>query len=255
MFDQLRTKEQLAYSVEVHLAASNGVLGLIFTMQSGKASPPKLDERFEAYFGDMMLAQISRPRLKAAAAKPQPNESGEQQQQQQQQEAENIGLTAAEFEAQRRAVCARKLDIDHSLNDEVERHWEELHCADGERCFNRHHLQVEQLATVSQAELVATVTHLLLLNPNSSSAAAAADAAVARSCGHAGSAEEEAAMVAAANRAVDPSVVAGGRRKLAVHVFGKRHAVPDDHPSGLVTDVAAFIAGNPLFGGLASEYT
>ena len=47
-YDQLRTKEQLGYSVEVQLEARNGVLGISITLVT-KHSPAKVDARVDAF--------------------------------------------------------------------------------------------------------------------------------------------------------------------------------------------------------------
>lgn len=52
LFDQLRTKQQLGYTVGCTGHSTDGVLGLSLTVQSSSATPQEVDEAMEAFFID-----------------------------------------------------------------------------------------------------------------------------------------------------------------------------------------------------------
>ena len=93
-FDTLRTKEQLGYTVVADARSSRGIVGYIFMVQSSNSTMAHVEARISAFID--VFAKTLRE------------------------------MDASEFETQRSALIARKLECDDSLNDEAERHWGEL---------------------------------------------------------------------------------------------------------------------------------
>ena len=93
-FDTLRTKEQLGYTVVADARSSRGIVGYIFMVQSSNSTMAHVEARVSAFID--VFAKTLRE------------------------------MDVSEFETQRSALIARKLECDDSLNDEAERHWGEL---------------------------------------------------------------------------------------------------------------------------------
>ncbi|KAL3700566.1 hypothetical protein R1sor_018588 [Riccia sorocarpa] len=93
-FNQLRTKEQLGYRVDCGVRVTHRILGFCFRVQSAKYSPPHLQERINAFIATIhhVLADMS----------------------------------DEEFSNYKEALIADKLERDHTLIDETDRHWEQI---------------------------------------------------------------------------------------------------------------------------------
>ena len=124
-FDELRTKQQLGYHVEVGARRSNGVLGLAFCIQSAVKTPPELLERIEAFVETI-------PAL----------------------------LKAADFEAHKESLIASKTEKDPSLGEEAEHHFHVIRDGrDDHWWLNRE--EAEDIAAVELQEVAAFAqTHL-----------------------------------------------------------------------------------------------
>ncbi|KAL2651160.1 hypothetical protein R1flu_019288 [Riccia fluitans] len=93
-FNQLRTKEQLGYSVDCGARVTHRIMGFCFRVQSSKYSPPHLQERINAFIASVhnLLADMS----------------------------------DEEFLNYKEALIADKLERDHTLIEETDRHWEQI---------------------------------------------------------------------------------------------------------------------------------
>ncbi|KAG0572112.1 hypothetical protein KC19_VG069600 [Ceratodon purpureus] len=93
-FNQLRTKEQLGYRVDCGVRVTFKILGFCFRVQSAKFNPVFVEQRINAFITS--LSQIL-------------NDVDED-----------------EFSEYKEALIEEKLERDHSLVDETDRHWEQI---------------------------------------------------------------------------------------------------------------------------------
>eukprot|EP00798_Chlamydomonas_sp_ICE-L_P021126 gene21126-28013_t len=94
-YNQLRTKEQLGYTVHSGVRMTHGILGFCFTVQSAKFPAEHVDASVETF-----IQGFYDDKLKA--------------------------ITADEFEKQKGSVVSSKLQRDRSLHDESIRHWDSI---------------------------------------------------------------------------------------------------------------------------------
>ncbi|KAK9915769.1 hypothetical protein WJX75_003936 [Coccomyxa subellipsoidea] len=93
-YDQLRTKEQLGYSVHASTRLTHGILGFAFVVVSATYGPGHVDERIETFLRGFAA------RLEA--------------------------LSVDELDSNRQALIAAKTQKDHTLADEADRNWEQI---------------------------------------------------------------------------------------------------------------------------------
>ncbi|KAH8302076.1 hypothetical protein KR044_002520, partial [Drosophila immigrans] len=122
LFNQLRTKEQLCYSLGIFQRIGFGIMAymLIINTQETKFSADYVDKRLEAF----------RLRVPVIIAQ----------------------LTDQEFEQMREAIINNKKLGDHGLFDEAMRNWGEIVSLD--YVFNRSEIQVQILSTVTRQEIL-----------------------------------------------------------------------------------------------------
>ena len=120
-FDVLRTKEQLGYTVMAGSRFTHGVLGFVFAVQSAKHGPGHLEDRIEAFLGSYR-AVLS-------------------------------GMDAAQFERNRDALVAAKLQKDRALSDEADRHWDAVWHARAAWCARE--AEAEAALGITQTDLLA----------------------------------------------------------------------------------------------------
>ena len=126
-FDVLRTKEQLGYTVMCGSRFTHGVLGFVFAVQSAKHGPGHLDDRIEAFLGSFRSVLAA--------------------------------MEAAQFERNRDALVAAKLQKDRALSDEADRHWDAVWHARAQWCSRE--AEAEAALGITQDDLLAWYdTHL-----------------------------------------------------------------------------------------------
>lgn len=94
LYDTLRTKEQLGYSVHASHRITNGVLGFAVTLQSSSHEAPYLHARVESFLSDFGKKLTS--------------------------------MADEEFVRHLSAIIRHKMQKDYSLFDESERYWGEI---------------------------------------------------------------------------------------------------------------------------------
>lgn len=121
-FNQLRTKEQLCYSLGMFQRISYGIMGyiLIINTQETKFQADYVDKRLEAY----------RLRIPSIVSQ----------------------MDDEEFDQMRETVINNKRLGDHSLFDEMMRNWSEI--ASMDYIFNRNEIQIQMLADVSRQSVI-----------------------------------------------------------------------------------------------------
>ncbi|KAM8710478.1 hypothetical protein ACLKA7_017146 [Drosophila subpalustris] len=121
-FNQLRTREQLCYSLGMFQRISYGIMGyiLVINTQETKFKADYVDKRLEAY------------RLRVPSIIEDMNEQ--------------------EFNEMRETIINNKRLGDHSLFDEMMRNWSEI--ASMDYVFNRNELQIQMLADVSKQSIL-----------------------------------------------------------------------------------------------------
>ncbi len=93
-YDTLRTKQQLGYSVSSGTRLTHGVLGFCVTVVSAAYPPGHVEERIEAFLGGFGAVLDA--------------------------------MSEEEYERNRAALIANKLQRDSSLGHESDRHWEQV---------------------------------------------------------------------------------------------------------------------------------
>jgi nardilysin len=129
-FDQLRTKEQLGYTVFASFRNTHGILGISVTVcaQASKFDPGHVDGRilhFLRNFRDKKLPEMS----------------------------DEL------FFSQLSTLIKQKKAADVTLHDEVSRNWAEV--ASGEYLFDRYLKDIEELESIEKANVVECLTALL----------------------------------------------------------------------------------------------
>lgn len=122
LFNQLRSKEQLAYDVSCGLRDNYGILGysIMVNSQENKFSSEYVEERIEAFRSDLM--NIIRQ------------------------------TKDSEFEQYKESLAKIKLNDDNSMKDEVSRHWTEI--ITNEYAFDRAFRDVDCLKSITKAEFL-----------------------------------------------------------------------------------------------------
>ncbi|KAK9862426.1 hypothetical protein WJX84_001898 [Apatococcus fuscideae] len=115
-YNVLRTKEQLGYSVSCGIRQTFGILGFCLDIVSGSKSPGHLDERIDAFLTGFETTLKKLPR--------------------------------DDFEDNREALIAQKLQKDRSLLDESDRHWEQIE--HHRYVFNEREQEVAELQKLSK---------------------------------------------------------------------------------------------------------
>lgn len=128
LFDQLRTKEQLGYSVACGSRQTRGLLGFAITLTSAHASPCKLEARSLRFVG-AFVRSLAR-------------------------------MTPAVFGANVEAAVANKLRDDVNLSDEARRLVGEI--ASEQFVFDRAECEVAEMRKITHAELVVWARQVLL---------------------------------------------------------------------------------------------
>jgi nardilysin len=126
-FNQLRTKEQLGYRVDCGVRVTYRVLGFCFRVQSAKYTPPFLEHRINTFIAS--LSQVLEE------------------------------MTDEEFTSYKTALVELKLERDHSLLDETDRHWEQIW--DQRYLFDARKLEASELLTISKSEVSEWFSHFL----------------------------------------------------------------------------------------------
>ena len=93
-FDQLRTKEQLGYSVSCGVRNTFGALGFCFSVVSAKVSPPEIEERVESFL-EQFVETVR-------------------------------GMAEEEWRQNVKSAVEAKHQQDQTLGEEAERHWGQL---------------------------------------------------------------------------------------------------------------------------------
>ena len=128
LFNQLRTKETLGYSVDCSARCTHGVMGVVIAVTSATHTPAHIEGRVEAFLG-RFLPSLGRMRRAAYTA--------------------NV-----------EAAVANKLRDDHNLGDEVQRALGEI---EGRQyTWDRAEREAEAMRAVSQADLCAWARRVLL---------------------------------------------------------------------------------------------
>lgn len=123
LFDVLRTKEQLGYSVECSHRFNNGILGLTVAVQSQetKHSIATVFDKVENFVNHQMPEFIEK-------------------------------MTDEEFESNKQALIKLKNIIEVELETEVNRHWGEI--TSREYIFNRLQLEAEAIGRITKDEVL-----------------------------------------------------------------------------------------------------
>lgn len=119
-FTQLRTNEQLGYMVFSGKSDGRGILGLRIIVQSGDHPADYLDQRIEAFL------ELFRGTL--------------------------ANMPEDQFDTNRKAVIAKRLEKDKTLSHEAERHWNEIN--QHRYAFLRNELVAAELQLISKAQLL-----------------------------------------------------------------------------------------------------
>eukprot|EP00850_Spirogloea_muscicola_P015894 SM000125S26099 [mRNA] locus=s125:384142:392192:+ [translate_table: standard] len=119
-YDQLRTKEQLGYRVDCGVRNTHRIFGFCFHIQSAEYDCIHLHSRVEAFLGTFRETLV--------------------------------GMSADTFESHREALIQQKLQKDHSLLDESDRHWDQIW--EHRYFFNSRKVEAAALENVTLAELV-----------------------------------------------------------------------------------------------------
>ncbi|XP_078435815.1 insulinase (Peptidase family M16) family protein [Wolffia australiana] len=131
-FNQLRTKEQLGYTVDCSTRMTYRVLGFCFTVQSPKYTPSHLHRRITAFIDGLQEMLDT--------------------------------MDEESFEHHKQALIAQKLEKDPSLSYETGRYWTQI--VDKRYSFNASKLEAEELKTVEKKEVVDWYnTYLLTSSP------------------------------------------------------------------------------------------
>jgi len=126
-FDTLRTKEQLGYTVMSGTRLTHGVLGFVVAVQSAKHGPQHLEARIDAFLDSFRMVLAAMP--------------------------------SDEFECNRAAVVAAKLQKDRTLSDEADRHWDAIW--HGRRQWSCREMEASAVQGFSHADVLAWYdTHL-----------------------------------------------------------------------------------------------
>ncbi|XXQ37960.1 Insulin-degrading enzyme [Plasmodiophora brassicae] len=120
-FNRLRTIETLGYLVFSGMQEQFGVLGYRFIVQSSEYSPLHLRSRILAFVNE----------LRGIIA---------------------TGLSDSEFDANRDAVVARRLEKDKTLSDETKRIWSQIHRHRYE--FSARSLEADEISKLSRADIL-----------------------------------------------------------------------------------------------------
>lgn len=128
LFDQLRTKEQLGYSVACGSRQTRGLLGFAITLTSAHASPCKLEARSLRFVGSFVRS-LAR-------------------------------MAPEAFQANVEAAVANKLRDDVNLSDEARRLVGEI--ASEQFIFDRAEREAAEMRKITHAELVAWARQVLL---------------------------------------------------------------------------------------------
>ena len=120
-FDELRTKQQLGYTVHCGARVTGVAIGFAFHLVSGNYPAGEMDARVESFLS------AYRTLLEE--------------------------MTAEEFEQHRSAIIAAKLVKDRGMTDETDRHW--YHVTRRSYTFQARELEVEELRRISQKEAIA----------------------------------------------------------------------------------------------------
>lgn len=121
LYDTLRTKEQLGYSVSCGLRMTNGILGLAVKIQSERYEPEHLHARLEAFLQSFHASMSTLP--------------------------------PSVYARQLVALAQNKLQRDASLNEEAGRYWAEI--VDRRFQFDVGPLEARRLLSVSLAQVLA----------------------------------------------------------------------------------------------------
>eukprot|EP00898_Chlorokybus_atmophyticus_P001398 jgi/Chlat1/2259/Chrsp17S08725 len=119
-FDQLRTKEQLGYSVDAGVRLTHNVLGLCIKVQSAEYAPAHIDSRIENFIADFRK-QLAK-------------------------------LKTVDFEDFREAVIESKLRKPNNLLEETDRHWEQIW--EGRYKFNERKLEADAMKKLKKKQLL-----------------------------------------------------------------------------------------------------
>eukprot|EP00850_Spirogloea_muscicola_P012506 SM000081S22640 [mRNA] locus=s81:244115:252096:- [translate_table: standard] len=119
-YDQLRTKEQLGYRVDCGVRNTHRIFGFCFRIQSAEYDCVHLHSRVEAFLGTFRETLV--------------------------------GMSADTFESHREALIQQKLQKDHSLLDESDRHWDQIW--EHRYFFNSRKVEAAALKNVTLADLV-----------------------------------------------------------------------------------------------------
>jgi len=121
LYDTLRTKEQLGYSVSCGLRMTNGILGLAVKIQSERYEPEHLHARLEVFLQSFHASMSTLP--------------------------------PSVYARQLVALAQNKLQRDASLNEEAGRYWAEI--VDRRFQFDVGPLEARRLLSVSLAQVLA----------------------------------------------------------------------------------------------------
>ena len=95
-YNQLRTREQLGYTVYSGMRLTHGILGFCFGVVSSKMSSEGVEARVDAFLDHFASDKLSE------------------------------SLSSEEFEKHRASLASIKLQKDKALHEEVSRHWEDV---------------------------------------------------------------------------------------------------------------------------------
>ena len=129
LFNRLRTKEQLGYSVSCSTRCTYGVMGFVIAVTSATHTPRHIEARVEAFLARRFLPFLSRM-------------------------SKQTFLTNVE------ACAANKLREDHNLAEEMQRSLAEIESR--QYCWDRAEREAAALRAVTQAELCSWAKHSLL---------------------------------------------------------------------------------------------
>ncbi|GBG78735.1 hypothetical protein CBR_g27959 [Chara braunii] len=119
-FDQLRTKEQLGYSVECSVRVTQTVMGLCFRVQSAEYHPRHVHSRIDAFIEDFRNYLVT--------------------------------MTDEQFSNHQEALISQKLEKDTNLEEESDRHWAQIW--DNRYLFNARKLEAQALHELKMKDVL-----------------------------------------------------------------------------------------------------
>ncbi|KAG6541670.1 hypothetical protein Mapa_016935 [Marchantia paleacea] len=119
-FNQLRTKEQLGYRVDCGVRVTHRIMGFCFRVQSAKYSPPYLEERINAFIATIQQTLAD--------------------------------MSDEEFTNYKEALIADKMERDHTLIEETDRHWEQI--CEQRYSFEARKLEAMEVQTLEKSDVI-----------------------------------------------------------------------------------------------------